>query len=371
MRPLTEADVLDAINNFILEGRMEEYYRYGNGHINDSFCVVCKNENNEKIKYILQRINIYVFHKPVEVMENMAGVTDHIRKKIIAEGGDYNRETLTFIRTKDGKPYYWTSTDNFFRMSRFIEGTTCYDLPESPNDFYEAGVSFGRFQHQLCDYPIDTLYETIVDFHNTLKRFNRFKEVVKEDKYDRCKDCKKEIDFYLQHEALAHIFNDLVENKMVPIRVTHNDTKLNNVLFDKNTNKSLCVIDLDTVMPGLALYDFGDSIRFGANTACEDEKDLSKVSLSLDYFKAYAQGFLSEVGDAFTQCEIDNLAFASKIMTFECGMRFLTDYLNGDTYFNTHYPDHNLVRAKDQFALVKDMEDKMPQMQQIIKDIVK
>ena len=366
MLKLSEADILDAINNFNLEGRYVEYYRYGNGHINDSFCVVCKNENNEKIKYILQRINIYVFHKPVEVMENMAGVTDHIRKKIIAEGGDYNRETLTFIRTKDGKPYYWTSTDNFFRMSRFIEGTTCYDLPESPNDFYEAGVSFGRFQHQLCDYPIDTLYETIVDFHNTLKRFNRFKEVVKEDKYDRCKDCKKEIDFYLQHEALAHIFNDLVENKMVPIRVTHNDTKLNNILMDNKTRKGLCVIDLDTVMPGLAMNDFGDAIRVGASTGLEDERDLSKVNFDIELYEAFSHGFIEGSRGSLTKMEIEMLPMGALVMTYECGMRFLTDYLENDVYFQTSRYQHNLDRCRTQIKLVSDMEASLDKMNNII-----
>ena len=249
----------------------------------------------------------------------------------------------------------------------FVKDSISYDAVESAALFQKSGEAFGRFQHLLADFPAETLYETIPNFHNTLWRYeNEFLPAVEVDKSGRAAAVQAEIQFVKDRKADTHRLSDLAAAGQLPLRVTHNDTKLNNVLFDATAGEAICVIDLDTVMPGLAHYDFGDSIRFGANTAAEDEADLSKVSLDLEYFGAYAKGFLSQAGESLTQTEIDQLAFSAQLMTFECGMRFLTDYLNGDTYFKTAYPEHNLVRARNQFALVADMERKMDQMEALI-----
>ena len=364
-------EINDIIENFNFDGELIKCELFGSGHINRTYMAELKLDNGTIKRYVIQKINNSVFKDIENLMNNIFKVTSYLSERIVENGGDPDRETLHYIKTVDGKNFYFDGED-YYRAYIYVNDSICYDSVDSCESFKSSGAAFGKFQRYLADFPAETLTETIPNFHNTKWRYeNEFLPAVENNISGRKDNCIDLIEFVKARKDDACVLVDLVEQGKLPLRVTHNDTKLNNVLFDKNTNKSLCVIDLDTVMPGLALYDFGDSIRFGANTACEDEKDLSKVSLSLDYFKAYAQGFLSEVGNAFTQCEIDNLAFASKIMTFECGMRFLTDYLNGDTYFNTHYPEHNLVRAKDQFTLVKDMEDKMPQMKQIIKDIVK
>ena len=241
---------------------------------------------------------------------------------------------------------------------------------DSAELFAQSGVAFGKFQRLLSDFPADTLYETIPNFHNTQFRYDHeFLPAVNADAAGRVNACPEEIDFVNSRKAYCSRFVDLIKAAKLPLRVTHNDTKLNNVMFDAFSTKAVCVIDLDTVMPGLARYDCGDSIRFGANTAEEDEPDLGKVGINLDYFRAYAMGFLSEAGESLTQCEKDNLAFSALLMTFECGMRFLTDYLNGDTYFKTAYPEHNLVRARNQFTLVADMENHMDEMENIIRSL--
>ena len=290
-----------------------------------------------------------------------------LQEKIRAAGGDPDRETLHFIKTKDGAQYYTAPDGDYFRAYVFVKDSISYDAVESAALFQKSGEAFGRFQHLLADFPAETLYETIPNFHNTLWRYeNEFLPAVEADKAGRAAAVQAEIQFVKDRKADTHRLSDLAAAGQLPLRVTHNDTKLNNVLFDATAGEAICVIDLDTVMPGLAHYDFGDSIRFGANTAAEDEADLSKVSLDLEYFGAYAKGFLSQAGESLTQTEIDQLAFSAKLMTFECGMRFLTDYLNGDTYFKTAYPEHNLVRARNQFALVADMERKMNQMEALI-----
>ena len=299
-------------------------------------------------------------------MENICGVTDFLREKAKQRGADPARATLHVVPTKEGRPYYQAADGGCWRVYDFVEDTVCLQQVQSAEDFYQSAVAFGNFQHQLADYPAHTLHETIPHFHDTPKRFADFQRAVVEDRMGRVAQVQREIEFVRAREADYHVMVDLLAAGKLPLRVTHNDTKLNNILFDKTTGEGLCVIDLDTVMPGLAHYDFGDSIRFGANTAAEDEADLSKVSLDLEYFGAYAKGFLSQAGESLTQTEIDQLAFSAQLMTFECGMRFLTDYLNGDTYFKTAYPEHNLVRARNQFALVADMERKMDQMEALI-----
>lgn len=339
-----------------------------NGHINSTFVLGFSHEDGSCSKYLVQRINTFVFKQPEKLMQNIVGVTEFLRKKISKNGGDPDRETLTVLPTKDGERCFFDNQGDCWRCYIYIDDSYTCNVIDNAEVFYNAGKAFGKFQNMLSDYPIDTLNETIPNFHNTYSRFLDLLTAVKEDKADRVRYVRDEIEFAITREEDTKVLVSLIESGELPIRVTHNDTKLNNILFDSDTNEGLCIIDLDTVMPGLSLYDFGDSIRFGASTAAEDEKSLSKVSMSLELFKAYADGYLSTAKGSLVKAEIENLAFASKVMTFECGMRFLTDYLNGDTYFKTDYPEHNLVRCRTQFKLVVDMEEKMEKMNGIIRN---
>ena len=334
---------------------------YGNGHINDTF-LVAKDK-----KYILQRMNTAVFPRPEELMENIIAVAEHIRKKATA---DIERATLVVVPTLDGRNYYRDSENGFWRVYEFTEGTLTKERVESANDFYTCAKAFGKFQQMLADFPADKLYEPIANFHNTPKRYENLMKAVKADKCGRLKSVIAEVEFAKEREEFCKTLEKARENGSLPLRVTHNDTKLNNILFDKTTGEPVCVIDLDTVMPGYSVNDFGDSIRFGANTAVEDETDLSKVSLDLELFELYAKGFIEGCGGSLTETEIELLPVGAMMMTLECGMRFLTDYLEGDTYFKIHRENHNLDRARDQFALVADMEKKLPQMREIIKNII-
>ncbi len=364
-------NILDIIKQFPDFGKINGYKPITDGHINDTYVVEYLLDDGAAVKYLLQRINTNVFKKPVELMENVMGVTAHLKNKIIAAGGDPMRETLTVYPAKDGKNYVMSDDGGCWRLYNFVDDTYSINELTNPEDFKNAALTFGNFQKLLADYPIETLHETIPNFHNTPSRFNDFKTAVENNFSGRKDECIPEIEFVLAREKDCSVITDLLESGVMPLRVTHNDTKLNNVLFDKKTNKGICVVDLDTVMPGSSLYDFGDSIRFGANTAAEDEKDLSKVSLSLEYFKAYVEGYLQTAGDSLTKEEIDLLPFASKLLTFECGMRFLGDFLNGDVYFKTEYPEHNLIRARTQFKLVADIEAKMAEMTAIVDEIKK
>lgn len=360
----------EAIDRFQFEGEWLEYKPFGNGHINDTFLLTIK-QQEEEVPYIFQRINQDVFLKPEEVMENIDGVTSFLRKKILEEGGDVQRETLNLVHTKDGKCYYRDKNGNYWRCYRFIQDSFCYDQADTPEVFYESGVAFGHFQKMLADYPAVTLYETIENFHNTKNRFTIFKKALEADVLGRAAFVKKEADFILEREDFASVLEDKKQRGEFPIRVTHNDTKLNNIMMDKKTGKGLCVIDLDTVMPGLSVHDFGDSIRFGASTAAEDEKDLSKVACDLHLFELYTKGFLEGCGGKLTKMETDHLVTGAIIMTLECGIRFLTDYLQGDTYFKIHYEGQNLDRARTQLKLVSDMEQKRARMEAIVDKYVK
>jgi hypothetical protein len=304
-------------------------------------------------------------------MENVMGVTAHLRNKIIAAGGDPMRETLTVYPAKDGKNYVMSDDGGCWRLYNFVDDTYSINELTNPEDFRNAALTFGNFQKLLADYPIETLHDTIPNFHNTPSRFNDFKTAVENNFSGRKEECLPEIEFVLARENDCSVITDLLDSGVMPLKVTHNDTKLNNVLFDKKTNFGICVVDLDTVMPGSSLYDFGDSIRFGANTAAEDEKDLTRVTLSLEYFKAYVDGYLETAGDSLTKEEIDLLPFAAKLLTFEYGMPFLAQFLKGDVYFKTEYPEHNLVRARTQFKLVADIEAKMDEMSAIVDEIRK
>lgn len=367
MNPVTREQRDEAIAHFKYEGTLVKDCPYGSGHINDTFLLIFEIAEMGRIKVILQRMNSTAFPKPVEVMENITGVTSFLKKKIIENGGDPERETLNVIPAVDGKPYYIDSTGDYWRSYKFITDASTYDLVEKPEQFYESAVAFGNFQSLLSDYPAETLHETIEKFHDTRNRFALFKKAVEEDVMRRAASVEKEIRFVLEREEIANCFAEMLDRHELPLRVTHNDTKLNNVMLDDKTGKGICVIDLDTVMPGLAMNDFGDSIRFGASTALEDETDLTKVSCSMELFELYTKGFLKGCAGKLTDKEIELMPMGAKTMTFECGMRFLTDYLQGDKYFRIHREGHNLDRCRTQFKLVEDMEQKWYTMNEIVK----
>ncbi|KSV57701.1 phosphotransferase enzyme family protein [Acetivibrio ethanolgignens] len=359
----------EALKSFRFEGEPRDAVSYGSGHINDTFLVVCVLEDGREKKYILQRMNREIFTRPEELMENIINVTSFLRKKIIERGGNPERETLNVILTRDGKPYFVDSLGEYWRAYIFIEDAVSYDAVERPEDFYESAVAFGNFQSLLSDYPAERLHETIEGFHNTKARFSTFKKAVEDDIMGRAASVQREIAFVLEREDVACVLGDMLAAGELPLRVTHNDTKLNNIMMDKQTGKGICVIDLDTVMPGLAVHDFGDSIRFGASTAAEDEVDLSKVSCDMELFELYSRGFIKGCKGSLTPKEREMMPMGAKVMTFECGMRFLTDYLQGDTYFKIHREGHNLDRCRTQFKLVKDMEEKWETMQDIVRRI--
>jgi thiamine kinase-like enzyme len=303
-------------------------------------------------------------------MANILAVTSHLRKKILVYGGDPDRETLTLIPTQTGDVFHQTEKGYYWRAYIFIEDALTYQIPESPQHVYNAARAYGHFQQLLDDFPADQLYETIPNFHNTAKRFEDFLSAVERDPYQRAQSVKAEIDFILHRAAEMPVLVDLIAQGALPIRVTHNDTKYNNVMIDDKSGEGICVIDLDTVMPGSLLYDFGDAIRSITNTAAEDERDLSIVHFSLDTYKKYAQGYLAATRDALIPAELEYLAFSARLMTLECGMRFLADYLNGDIYFRTHRENHNLDRCRTQFKLVQEMEPQSDAMEKMIKECV-
>ncbi len=327
---------------------------YGQGHINQTFLA----KTSGKERYILQGINKNVFPHPEELMENIVKVTLYLKDMIGKNGGNPERETLTPVPALDGKSYFKDEEGNYWRVYVFIEDAVTLNAADQLSDFYESGIAFGRFQSMLRDFPAETLHWVIPDFHNTAKRFRIFEKTVEQDICGRVEEVKKEIDFICQRREEMSLLDDMLKRGELPLRVTHNDTKLNNVMLDGQSHKALCVIDLDTVMPGLSVHDFGDAIRFGANTAAEDEQDLDKVSLSLKLYEAYKKGFLEGCQGSLTENEIRMLPMGAKMMTLECGMRFLTDYLSGDTYFKVTREKHNVDRCRCQLDLVADIERK-------------
>ena len=362
---LSSAKIMEAIENMSFEGKYLNHTSYGNGHINDTYLVNFQ-KDGKTIPYILQRINHQIFKNPDALMRNIIGITSFLKEKIMLRGGDINRETLNIIPTKQGKSYYQDSLGNYWRSYVFLTDTTCYEILADAELFYQCGYAFGHFQNLLADYPVDTLSETIPNFHNTPVRFQAFADAVEADICGRAKDVQKEIAFVMEREPLTHILANQLANGNLPLRVTHNDTKLNNSMFDNTTHRPICIIDLDTVMPGLSVNDFGDSIRFGATTGAEDEPDLTKVNFDLNLFESYTKGFLEGCGGNLTEREIDMLPIGAMTMTLECGMRFLTDYLQGDTYFKVHREGHNLDRCRTQFKLVSDMEKHLDTMNEIV-----
>lgn len=342
-------------------GMKNECKPFGNGHVNNTYVLPTQ-------KAVLQQINTAVFKKPTEVMANILSVTAFLRKKLEAEGSDVARGTLTVLPTLDGSMYYLPTPEKCFRMCSLIDGVS-YDLAEDPELLYRAAKAFGKFQTMLHDFPADTLYETIPDFHHTPKRIEALERAIAEDPMGRAADVAEEIAFARARAAeMSTVVSGLADGS-IPLRVTHNDTKLNNVLFDRESGEPLAVIDLDTVMPGSMLYDFGDAIRFGAASAAEDETDLTKVYMELTKFAAFTRGYLEAMRPVITNRELELLPFAARLMTYECGIRFLTDHLNGDTYFRIHREGHNLDRARTQFKLVADMEAKDAEMQRVVAEL--
>ena len=352
---------------FVINGEPVNALRYGNGHIHETYVVTTMTKATSK-RYILQKINNFVFKNVEKLMENIASVTSFLLKETKRNGGNVEKQCLRLVPTHDGA-YYVKFEDEYYRMYYFIEGATTYSVVEKPEHFYESAVAFASFQKALAGFDASKLYETIEGFHNTRKRYNDFIKALNEDKLGRAKDIPDEIAFIKAREKYVDKIVDMLASGEMPTRVTHNDTKLNNVMIDDLTGKAAAVIDLDTLMPGSLLYDFGDAIRFGCNPVSEDERKLDKVVFNIDLFETYAKGYLSVLGDSITQIEKDNLAFSAILMTLECGIRFVTDYLEGDVYFNTHYEGQNLARAHTQFKLVQDMESLIDRMNNIISRI--
>ena len=346
-------------SQFRLDGRVISCTRTGGGHINRTYLLVTARPH----LYILQWLNGSIFKNVKGLMDNVIAVTEHLRSK-----SEDPRRALTLVPTLNGDPYLLTAEGDCWRVYEYITDSVCLDAAETAEDLRQSGVAFGMFQNQLADFPAQTLAETLPNFHDTPDRFRIFREAVAADRAARLESVRDEVSRFLAREQEAGALHALLRKGEIPLRVTHNDTKLTNVMLDETTREPLCVIDLDTVMPGLAAHDYGDAIRFGASTAAEDETDLDKVEMSLEMYAAFTEGFLSACGDRLTDKEIETLPLGAKLMTLECGVRFLTDYLNGDVYFAINRPNQNLDRARTQLKLVEDMEKKWPEMQAIVKN---
>ena len=350
-------NLFEVLRAFRLDAKPVSCEPYGCGHINVTYLAVMESGR----RYILQKINNNTFRDVAGLMENITAVTEFLRTKT-----DDPRSVLTLVKTHDGASYLHAQ-DAYWRTYDFVEDSICLQLPETDEDFYQSAVGFGTFQQLLTDFPAAKLHETIPNFHNTPDRYRTLLETLERDPMHRAAQVQPEIEFALARQAEMSAIQNALTAGELPLRVTHNDTKLNNVLLDAKTRKALCVIDLDTVMPGSSLYDFGDSIRFGAATAAEDEKDLSKMEMSLDRFRVFTRGYVRAC-PGLTAKELELLPMGAKTMTMECGIRFLTDYLDGDHYFAVHRDGQNLDRARTQFKLVADMEKKWDEMQKIVEE---
>ncbi len=348
-------------DRFRTEGTIIQCIPFGSGHINQTWLVV----TNRPHLYILQRVNTETFRDPTGLMNNILMVTEHLRKQ-----DPDPRHVMTLVKLKDGRDYILSSQKELWRMYEYVTGGVCLDRAETAADFRNSGIAFGTFQKRMSDFPADRLTETIPAFHDTPKRFRDFHEAVREDRAGRAGSVQREIDFMLEREADAGLLQQMRRNRELPLRVTHNDTKLNNVMLDEKTREPLCILDLDTVMPGLAANDFGDSIRFGASTAEEDERNINKVHLDLNLYRAYAEGFLDACGKQLTPAEKETLPDGARIITLENAVRFLTDYLNGDVYYHTDRPEHNLDRTRTQMALTEEMEKNDGTIRRMIREIV-
>lgn len=360
-----ETKLKSVCEKFKIGGEYLYSEKVNNGHINDTF-VVYYMRRGEKKDYIVQRLNTFVFKKPKEVMQNITSVTEYVREKIKLTRPTAKRYVLHYQYVETGDGFYIDEDGGFWRCCRYIDDSVTYNETDNLNVIEESGKAFGEFQRQLADYPVETLFIPIPHFHNTVNRYALFRAAIENDKCGRKSSVQNEINAYLGFEELATKMYKMQASGELPLRVTHNDTKCNNVLFDGVTHEHLAVIDLDTVMPGLVAFDFGDAIRFIANTCAEDEKDLSLVKLDFAKYEAFARGFMGEVSDSLTENERLTMALGALTMTVECGMRFLTDYLEGDVYFKTDYAEHNLVRSRCQLALAEDMRENLDKMQAIV-----
>lgn len=363
--PEGDSVIAQILAAYALPGTVADVARHGKGHINDTFCVVCKTPEGGTARFILQRLSQAAFPHPEEVMENFVGITSYLRREILAEGGDPLRETLSLVKTGDGADFVTDAEGRAWRLMPFIENAECYQSA-TPELFAASGRAFGRFQYMLRDYPARTLHETIPHFHDTESRFEQFLAALEADKMNRAEGVSPEIQFILRRKADCGVALRALREGKLPLRVTHNDTKLNNILIDRDTHEGICIIDLDTTMPGLAINDFGDSIRFGANHCMEDEQDLTKVNFDISLYEVFTRGFLEGARGSLTSAELEYLPWGARLMTLECGIRFLTDYLDGDHYFHVSHPRQNLDRARTQLKLVKDMEEQFDAMGAVV-----
>ena len=356
-------DLRAVARHFQIAGEFLEAAPYGSGHINDTYCVVF-NQGGTRVRYIFQRINHTIFKTPVALMENVQRVTAHLAAKVAGEA-DASRRVLTLIPERSGAAFHRDDAGNVWRAYIFIEGARGYDAVENPAQALAAAKAFGRFAKLLADLPAPRLNDTIPDFHHSPKRFAALEKTIAADAVNRAKQARLEIEFALRHKAICSVLLDA----KLPERVTHNDTKFNNVLLDDATGEGICVNDLDTVMPGLALYDFGDMVRTTTSPAKEDERDLSKVTMQFPMFEALARGYLSSAAEFLTPAEKKFLPLSGKLITFEIGIRFLTDFLAGDTYFKVHRDGHNLDRCRTQFKLVESIEQQEDKMNQLVETL--
>ncbi len=356
-------DIAAVAHQFQIDGQFFGAKPFGSGHINDSYCATF-HQAGEPVRYMLQRINQSIFKNPVALMENIQRVTSHLAAKVSGEP-DCNRRVLTLIAARDEKVWHLDADGNYWRAYRFIEKARTYDSVESTKQAFQAARAFGRFQRLLVDLPSPRLHDTIADFHHTPRRFAALEQAVALDVARRAIKAKPEIDFAFARKSIAGVLLDA----NLPERITHNDTKLNNVMFDDVTGEGICVVDLDTVMPGLALYDFGDLVRTTTSSAREDERDLSKVTMQFSMFEALVRGYLNSADSFLTKAERQHLVFSGKLITFEQGIRFLTDYLAGDPYYKVHRDEHNLDRCRMQFTLLESIEQQEERMDQLVQSI--
>lgn len=361
-----EKHLQEISRQFQIYGEIQHAETFKIGHINETYSATY-DQGGTRVRYIHQKINSHVFQNPPAVMKNLMRVTTHLRRKLeLQEASDITRRSLILIPTRNGQSFYRNGNNEFWRTFVFVEGVQTFESVQSPEQALQAGRAFGEFQSLLVDLPGGRLIETIPNFHNTRKRFTALQQAIQKDHYNRAREAKAEIDFALAHENIVDVILDAMARGRIPERITHNDTKFNNVMLDMKTGEAMCVVDLDTVMPGCALYDFGDMVRTTTSPTLEDEKDLAKVTMQMPVFKKLAEGYFSNAGSFLTQAEKNLMAFSGKLITFEIGIRFLTDFLSGDTYFRIHRPGHNLDRSRTQFKLVESIEQQEKAMQKFV-----
>lgn len=364
-----EKQLQEISKQFQIYGEILHAETFKIGHINETYSATY-DQGGMRVRYIHQKINKNVFKNPPAVMKNVMRVTTHIRRKLEAMAArDITRRSLIVIPTRSGQSFYRSREGEYWRTFVFVEGVQTFESVQSSEQAFQAGRAFGEFQSLLVDLPGGRLTETIPNFHHTRKRFSALQQAIQKDRYNRAKDARREISFALQHESLVDVILHAMAKGKIPERITHNDTKFNNVMLDTLTGEAKCVVDLDTVMPGCALYDFGDMVRTTTSPTLEDEKDLSKVKMHMPIFKKLADGYLSTAGSFLTRTEKSLLAFSGKLITLEIGIRFLTDFLSGDTYFRIHRPDHNLDRCRTQFKLVESIEQQEEAMQKFVNSL--